>query len=196
MTVDVNWLAARLPGELPEQMVSSLAQLVDVMMTWNARINLTAARTEADIVDDHVADSLAIVPHIPVDATRLLDVGSGAGFPGLIIAVARPDVRVTMLEPVNKKTAFLRAAARELFAGNVDARAERLEAHASADYDVATSRATWAVPEWLSRAAPFVRPGGVILAMEGREQHALPDPATRHPYQLGNKTRAIISLPK
>jgi 16S rRNA (guanine527-N7)-methyltransferase len=172
-----------------------LYRFVDHLLAWNRRINLTAART-ADGVREHVEDSLAVVPHIPADAVRLLDVGSGGGFPGLVVAIVRPALSVTLLEPVHKKRAFLASAARELGLGNVDARAERLEDHSGRDYDVAVSRATWAVPDWLERAEPFVRPGGVILAMEGREQHALPAGAVRHPYALGDRTRAVIVLPK
>jgi 16S rRNA (guanine527-N7)-methyltransferase len=164
----------------------------ELLLVWNRKINLTAARTKPEILDQHVADCRAVVGHIPECARRVLDVGSGAGLPGLIIAIARPEVSVVLLEPVQKNRAFLSTAARELGLGRVEARAERLADHAGRDYDVAVSRATWSVPEWLERAAPFVKTGGRILAMEGREQHALPAGATRHPYELGDKTRAII----
>ncbi len=181
---------------LPSLSRETLDRFVELLLEWNRRINLTAARSGDEIRDQHVADSLAVVPHIPDDAERLLDVGSGAGFPGLIIAMARPTLAVTLLEPVHKKRAFLVTAARELGLSRVDARAERLENHTGRDYDVATSRATWPLPEWLDRARPLVKPGGLIIAMEGRDQHTLPEGATRHPYALGDRTRAIVTLLK
>jgi len=177
----------------PDRLRRALDQYVVLLLQWNRRINLTAARSVDDIWAHHVEDSLAVVPHVPADAQRLLDVGSGGGFPGLVIAIARPDLSVTLLEPVHKKRAFLATAARELGLSTVDALAERLEAHAGRSYDVATSRATWPVGEWIDRARAFVKPGGLIIAMEGRDQHALPDGATRSPYVLGDRTRSVVT---
>jgi 16S rRNA (guanine527-N7)-methyltransferase len=111
-----------------------------------------------------------------------------------VIAIERPDVSVVLLEPTHKKHAFLVTAARELGLGNATPLAERLEDHAGRDYDVAVSRATWPVPEWLARAAPYVRSGGIILAMEGREESPLVPGATRHRADRGSRTRAVIEL--
>lgn len=173
---------------------AALRAYVDLLLRWNARINLTAART-ADAVALHIDDSRAAAAHVPAGARRLVDVGSGAGFPGLVIAVVRPDVAVTLLEPVHKKRAFLAAAIRELGLANARAVAQRLEDHPDRDYDVAVSRATWAADEWIRRARPYVRPGGVVLAMEGRERIALPAGARRHPYRVGERDRAIVVVP-
>lgn len=170
-----------------------LEQFVDELLRWNARINLTAARTRDDAVQ-HVRDSLAILPHIPADARRLVDVGSGGGLPAAVIAIERPDLAVTALEPVHKKHAFLMHVRRAL-AANLDPRAERVEDHATRDYDVATSRATFALPAWLAIGRGLVRAGGLVLAMEGAEQFDLPPGAARHPYAAGDRTRAIVVVP-
>lgn len=169
----------------------SLVAYRDLLLTWNQRVNLTGARTAAEI-DDHIADCLHLVEHLPVTG-RLLDVGSGGGLPAVVIAIARPELEVTAIEPTHKKHAFLRTAARTLALPNLDAIAERWEDHAGRDYDVATSRATFELATWLEIGAGFVRPGGLVLGMEGRDQLApLPAGVTRHPYEHGGKTRAIL----
>jgi len=171
-----------------------LDRYVELLLTWNRKINLTAARTVDEIRRDHIEDCRAVLRHIPPDSKRLLDVGAGGGFPGIVLAIERPALAVTLLEPVQKKRAFLATAARELGLVHVRALAQRLEDHPERDYDVAVSRATWPVPDWLERAQPFVRVGGTVLAMEGRERYELPAGASRHPYSHGDKTRAIIVL--
>ena len=159
----------------------------DLLLRWNERVNLTAARTAAE-VDEHVADCLRLLPHLP-ERGRLIDVGAGGGLPAVVIAIERPELAVTALEPTHKKHAFLRTAARELGLANLDAHAERWEDHAGRDYDAATSRATFAIDRWLDIGATFVRPGGVVLGMEGSERLSpRPPGVTRHPYD----TRAIL----
>lgn len=182
-------------ADLDDAQLTQLVAYVDLVMQWNRRINLTATRDPAAFVEEHVADCLDLLPHIPSAARTLLDVGAGAGLPGLVLAIARPTLTVTLLEPVHKKHAFLQTARRELeLTDRVEAYARRLEDH-QGTYDVCVSRATWAIPDWLARAAPYVVPGGTILAMEGKDQHPLPPNAVRHPIPRSTKTRAIIVLP-
>src|SRR5579884_2645333 len=114
-------------------------EFIRLFMKWNERINLSAARTR-DEIEEHIRDSLAVVPLV---RGRVLDVGSGGGFPVLIAAMKRPDLAFVSLEPNHKKHAFLRDAIRVLGLGHLETRCERLEDHARADYDVAMSRATW-----------------------------------------------------
>jgi 16S rRNA (guanine527-N7)-methyltransferase len=170
--------------------MTAFDQYRDLLLRWNQRVNLTAASSPAE-VDEHIADCLHLVEHVP-EAGTLLDVGSGGGLPAIVIAVARPGVSVTALEPTHKKHAFLRTAARELGLRNFEARAERWEDHPGRGYDVATSRATLDLVTWLGIGARFVRPGGRVLGMEGRDQIALGPGMTRHPYEIGGKTRAIV----
>src|SRR5262249_52693175 len=127
--------------DLPAPLAPQLENFVVIFKKWNASINLSAART-ADEITEHVVDSLHVVPHLgsliassaPI---RVLDVGSGGGMPVVVAAICLPAFQFTSLEPVHKKHAFLRTAARELNLPNLDARAERLEQHAHRDYDAA-----------------------------------------------------------
>jgi 16S rRNA (guanine527-N7)-methyltransferase len=162
---------------------------------WNSSIKLVSSSDVGELRERHLIDSLAVVPHLDGGA-RLVDVGAGGGFPGVVIAIARPAIEVTSLEPIHKKHAFLATVRRELGLTNFTPIAERDEAHAARQdfvpYDIAISRATFAVPEWLERGATLVKPGGLVIAMEAREQHDLPEGTTRAPYPLGDRQRALL----
>ena len=175
----------------------SLSKLKDfsaLFLKWNKSINLSAARSAADL-DEHITDSLALVDHL-IGSTRHLDVGSGGGFPVVIAAIACPQIQFVALEPVHKKQAFLRTAARELDLPNLDALAIRLDDHGVHDYDSTSSRATFDLVEWLQHGLGFVRPGGTVLGFEGVTRDDLPAGVERFPYELGGKTRAIVALRK
>ena len=122
----------------------------------------------------------------------MLDVAPGGGFPVVVAAICLPDVAFTSLEPVHKKHAFLRTAARELGLSNLDPHAQRLEDHEVRDYDVAMSRATFDIVEWIQRALGYVRAGGCVLGFEAVPRNDLPAGTERHPYSLAGKQRAIV----
>ena len=176
---------------IDDALAAGLDRYLELLVLWNRRINLSSVRDAAGIVEKHFVDSLAALPHVPASAKTLVDVGSGGGFPGAVLALARPALAVTLLEPVHKKAAFLEALRRELPLPNVTVAIGRAETTATRA-DVAISRATWDLGEWLERGAGLVVPGGVVLGMEGAEEHALPPGATRHPYRLGRAARAIV----
>lgn len=187
--------------EIPGEHLDKIRCYLELLLKWNQRINLTGTRDARVIAMHHVLDSLAVAPHVPSRARRAIDVGSGAGLPGALVAIVRPELELTALEPIHKKHAFLSTVRRELALTNLRPVSERLEQHVQAPvfraYDIAMSRATFSVPEWLERARPLVGAGGLILAMEGAERHALPPETTRHPYQLRgapDRTRAILEL--
>jgi 16S rRNA (guanine527-N7)-methyltransferase len=204
--VSAEWLAARLAepalafGVTVSASASALlARYAGLVLAWGARINLTGARTPEALVDEHLADALALLPHLPGGAFRFVDVGSGAGLPGIAIALLRSEASGVLLEPVRKKHAFLAHAIRALdLSGRVEARAEgladHLEAGGRAAYDVALSRAVWPAAEWLALGEPLLRPGGLLLGVEGAKAGALPPGAVRHPYRLGDRARAVITL--
>lgn len=173
------------------QLTPELRRFVDLFVRWNERINISAART-VDEVTLQVVDCLALEPY--VEAPGLIDVGSGGGLPGLVLAIARPDLRLTSVEPVHKKTAFQSTAVRELGLKNVVIHSRRVDPAVDRGFDTAVSRATFGLSEWLALGRQLVRPGGVVLGMEGREQHALPEGADRLPYKHGDRTRAVIRL--
>lgn len=174
------------------QVLDKLERFQTLFAKWNRSINLSAA-SSGDEVGEHIRDSLHVVPHLR-DAGRVIDVGSGGGFPVLIAAICLPATSFVALEPVHKKHAFLRTAARELDLGNIEAFARRVEDHDERDYDAATSRATFDLVEWLQLGARLVRPGGLVIGFEAVPRDDLPAAFERHPYELDGKSRAIITV--
>jgi 16S rRNA (guanine527-N7)-methyltransferase len=152
-----------------------VALWLDRLEEWNARIDLTAARTPDALVDLMVADAMVLAPRIAHDA-RIVDVGAGAGAPGFALALLRTDLRVTLVEPLGKRASFLRTVVGE--AGRGDIAIERLRAHALEGrraWDVAVSRATLPPAAWLAAATTIAAPGGsvwVLLAQEAPPTHA------------------------
>jgi 16S rRNA (guanine527-N7)-methyltransferase len=199
-----EWLEARLAEpahglgvSVPPEAFAPLARYVGLVLDWGARINLTGAHTPEALADEHLADALALLRHLPAGPFSFVDVGSGAGLPGLVIALLRADATGTLLEPVGKKHAFLAHAIRSLgLAGRVTARAERLEAHLEAGgraaYDVAVSRAVWPAADWSQRGLPLLAPGGVLLGLEGAAAGAPPPGCERHPYELARLRRSVL----
>jgi 16S rRNA (guanine527-N7)-methyltransferase len=186
--------ARELGVELEPGALHGLARYASLVLAWGARINLTGARSAERLTDEHLADALALLGHLPPEPFRFVDVGSGAGLPGLVLALLQPRASGVLLEPVRKKHAFLAHAVRELgLAGRIEARAERDEAHAAAGgYDAALSRATWRADLWLERGRRLARPGGRVLGFEGPTPGPLPAGASRHPYILHGRRRSIL----
>ncbi|HEY7976258.1 MAG TPA: 16S rRNA (guanine(527)-N(7))-methyltransferase RsmG, partial [Ktedonobacterales bacterium] len=147
--------------------------LRDLLLDWNTRVNLTSITEPSEIVTRHFLDALTCALALSAETRsrqlRLLDVGSGAGFPGLPLAIVFPRWQVTLLEATGKKTRFQEAAIAELGLTNahpLHARAEEL-AHTREQrgrYHVVTARAVAALPTLLEYCAPFARVGGVIIA--------------------------------
>lgn len=190
MTLDI----ATALGELAidASVLRNLSSFLDVFEKWNRSINLSAADTRSELVE-HLVDSLHIVPHLRA-CSRVVDVGSGGGFPVAVAAICLPSCSFVALEPIHKKHAFLRTAARELALPNLDARAERFEDHPARDYDAATSRATMDLALWLRTGLGFVHPGGTVFGFEAALRSDLPAATERTPYTLAGKQRAIVSL--
>lgn len=143
-----------------------LLQYVALIDKWNRVHNLTAVRAREQMVSQHLLDSLAVAPHLT--GATLLDVGSGAGLPGIPLALARPESRVTLLESNQKKSAFLQQAVIELALSNVEVAHARVEAwEAPHAYDVVVSRAFSDLAEFAHLAGRHVAAGGVLAAMKG-----------------------------
>jgi 16S rRNA (guanine527-N7)-methyltransferase len=176
--------------EIPSDRLPILGRFRDLFCKWNERINLSAASSPAD-VEEHIRDSLHVVPFLRSHET-VIDVGAGGGLPVVIAAICLPSIQFTALEPVHKKHAFLRTAARELGLANLEAFARRVEDHSDHDYSAAMSRATFDLREWILRGLDLVQPNGSVLGFEATQRDDLPQPFERHPYELDGKRRAII----
>jgi 16S rRNA (guanine527-N7)-methyltransferase len=160
--------------ELPQGAEALLMRYVALLEKWNRTYNLTAIRKPAEVVTHHLLDSLAVVPHLPVPAAgALADVGAGAGLPGIPIALARPQWRVTLNDSSEKKLAFLRQAAIELELPNVAVHAGRVEEWApQPKFALVISRAFARLDEFVSRCRHLVASGGVLAAMTGAAPQA------------------------
>lgn len=113
---------------VPPALVPKLSLYLDLLLRWNARTNLTAIREPEEIVQRHFGESLFAASHLSADTSTLLDLGSGAGFPGVPIALLHPKIKVTLAESQNKKATFLREVTRTLELANVEIWAGRVEA--------------------------------------------------------------------
>jgi 16S rRNA (guanine527-N7)-methyltransferase len=178
--------ARQLGVSLEPAHIARFEQYLELLLTWNRRINLTAITDPDAILERHFLDSLAAAPLVP--AGRLIDVGAGGGLPGIPIAIVRPDVATALLEATKKKAAFLRAAVYELGL-SCTVLEMRLEDYSGARFDAAISRATFAPEEWLERAPALVRPGGTVLVMTGQSPPPVSDTMA---YQLPGGERRHV----
>lgn len=154
---------------LPADAVARLVAYLALLAKWNRTYNLTAIREPERMVTHHLLDALAVLPHLAWPAgTRLLDVGSGAGIPGIPLAIARPDWQVVLLDSNRKKMTFTRQVAVELGLANVKVAADRVEAHAPGFlYDLIIARAYADLATFARGALPLLAPGGQLVAMKG-----------------------------
>ena len=161
-------LAAAGEGPLELALAGRFAELLSLILRWNARVNLTAIRDEEGILTRHFVESITCARALPTGIATLLDVGSGAGFPGIPIALCRPEIAVTLAESQGKKAAFLQEAVRVLgVAAKVHSgRAEAL----TTQFDCVTLRAVEKMPQAVKATGWLVRPGGwMALMTTGKE---------------------------
>lgn len=152
-------------SELADGAEHALATWLDRLIEWNQKLDLTAARSIDELLDLMVVDALILSANIERNA-RVVDVGSGAGAPGLPLALLRPDLSLTLVEPLVKRVSFMRTVIGALGTPNVQivhGRGESLEE----TFDVAISRATLAPPDWLTLGASLAPAVWVLLAKEG-----------------------------
>ena len=157
-------LAPYLP-EPPAPLCARLSLYLDLLLKWNARTNLTAIRKPEEIVRRHFGESLFAARHLDPAARTLLDLGSGAGFPGLPIALFHPEIAVTLAESQNKKATFLREVVRTLNLPKVEIWAARAETMPPArQFDIVTLRAVDNMPAAIVAAAPRAARELLLLA--------------------------------
>jgi 16S rRNA (guanine527-N7)-methyltransferase len=144
-----------------------LARLLDELEKWNRTYNLTAITKREDMVTHHLLDSLAI--HADLHGSLIADVGTGAGFPGLPLAVLNPERRFTLIDSAGKKIRFVSHAAHALGLTNVEGVHARVEAmHPDKPFDTVVTRAFAALPEMLEKVSPLCGPLTRVLAMKGK----------------------------
>ncbi len=166
LTLDAGLSALGL--DLPATARQSLLDYITLIGKWNQVHNLTAIREPAKMVTHHLLDSLAVLQRIDAPEQRLLDVGSGAGLPGIPLAIARPQWAVTVLDSNHKKGVFLQQAVAALGLRNVQVVVERVEAfRPAAGFDIVISRAFSDLAEFAELAKHLRAPGGALLAMKG-----------------------------
>jgi 16S rRNA (guanine527-N7)-methyltransferase len=148
-------------GLPPIDAVAPLSTWLDALAEWNAKIDLTAAKDPRALAWLMLADAMVLAPHVAKGA-RVVDVGTGAGAPGLALAILRPDLRVTLVEPLGKRASFLRTVIGLLGRTDVTLVPKRGDALEKATFDVAISRATLPPDEWLALGRTLVVPGGDV----------------------------------
>ena len=192
---EAEWLHAMTPVleqvglVLTAEQQQKLAAYMVMLAHWNGTFNLTALRDPQDMLTHHLADCLAVLGPLgrhlaqrelnaaPGTSTRLLDVGSGGGLPGVVLAIARPDVQVTCVDTVGKKAAFIRQVGAELKLPNLRAEHARVE-QLKGQFDVITSRAFASLLDFVTLTQALLAKDAVWMAMKGKtpedEQAALP----------------------
>lgn len=184
--------------DLSSDQIDQFDLYADRLLEWNARFNLTSIVDPGEIVIKHFLDSLSTA-RLVSPAAKLIDVGAGAGFPGLPLKIARPELALTLLEATKKKCGFLEAMIHELKLSNsivVNARAEDA-AHAVAhreQYAVAIARAVADLPTLSEYLLPFVKIGGLAIAMKSQNVQAEIDRAEAAIKTLGGQFKQIVPV--
>lgn len=156
----------------------AMLRYVALLQQWNGTYNLTAIREPMQMLTHHVIDSLSVVDPLRrrlqarPEAARLLDAGSGAGLPGLMLALMQPNLKVTCVDSVGKKVSFIRQAASELGLGNVEALHARLEKLIGPHFDFVASRAFSALDDMVAATQHLLATNGEWMAMKGRQPDA------------------------
>lgn len=205
--------AGQLGVYLSAAAISRLTIYLEELLRWSPKIDLVSQIDRGEIIRKHFLDSLAIVPLL-TERSHLLDLGSGAGFPGLPIAIVLPHLQVSLLETRRKRVNFLKEVTRKLKATNIivyEGRAEIFAQHQDFlnNFSAVITRATWDVSTFLLLSCPFLQAEGIAIAMKGRhaeqELHALANASLsphfvlqhRHRYMLpgmGEQREALVFL--
>lgn len=171
---EINALAAEYGLQLSDQDIAFLGRFLDVLFEANTRMNLTRIVERKQAWARHMLDSLSVLPFLEAcQAQNMLDLGAGGGFPGMPVAIVRPDLPVTLLEATGKKARFLADAVTDLSLENVTVLSERAETLGSPEgggrfaWDVVTARAVGPMRVLLELALPLVVEGGYLIAIKG-----------------------------
>lgn len=174
MSSELAPLLAALDLKATMQQQQSLLQYLDLLQRWNATYNLTSVRDRQGMLTQHLADCLAVVLPLSrvLQAGRVLDVGSGGGLPGVVLAIMRPQLLVTCVDAVGKKAAFVRQVAGSLGLNNLQSAHARVEALALPSFDLIISRAFASLLDFTALTQPLLSEAGVWMAMKGKSPEA------------------------
>ena len=171
--IDKNRLEAKCAAlgiALTGPMLDALDQYAEILVEYNQKVNLTAITDPEGIEDKHFADSL-LLANLPEISGKLVDVGTGAGFPGVVAKIFKPELQLTLMEPTGKRVEFLKYVCAQLGLSGVEFAKERAEEAARKvwreQFDVATARGVAGLPMLSEYCLPLVKVGGVFLAMKG-----------------------------
>jgi 16S rRNA (guanine527-N7)-methyltransferase len=200
-----------LASPLSPLQLQQISTYIDILLRWNARINLTAIRSEEEIVTRHFGESLFLARHVFPDGraqalkpARVLDIGSGAGFPALPLKIYSPQIHLTMIESNQKKSTFLREVARALTLTDINVMAERAEALAATPSfprsEVVTFRAVENFDQTLKQAAALLAPHGTMALLIGASQleglAQVPKLSWSIPVPIPNSEARVLSIGK
>lgn len=171
--------AAEYGVSLDDSMISSLLEYKSILLEWNQKVNLTAIEEDREVIIKHFVDSLSIMPFLK-DARNLVDVGTGAGFPGIPLKIAQPALEVVLLDSLEKRIGFLNTVISALQLHGISAVHSRAEDAGIADryrekFDAAVARAVASLPVLLEYCLPLVKTGGIFVAMKGNSGQEIAD---------------------
>ena len=175
---------------LSDEQQLQLLYYLQQLLFWNKAYNLTAIKDDQQALIKHIFDSLSIVPFLP--AGDLLDIGTGAGLPAMIVAICQPQRAVTALDSNQKKIRFIKQVASELGLKNLTPVASRIEAHAGS-YQVITSRAFASLVDFVTHSQSKLADNGIICAMKGIEPIDEIQ-ALQHEWQINTQVLAVPEL--
>lgn len=181
---------------LTEDQLAQFGCYHDRLIEWNEKINLTAITEEREVVIKHFIDSISVLRYLPEGTNTLIDVGTGAGFPGIPLKIVRKDLKVTLLDSLEKRVRFLDAVITENKLSDIQAVHGRAEDFAREKlhregYDIGIARAVASLPVLCEYILPFVRIGGLFIAMKGSEVHKELEEADKAISVLGGKVEKV-----
>lgn len=191
-----HWLT-KSGQSLTQAQLSQLARYQQLVLA--APMNLTAIKSDEDFAVKHFIDSLTLLPWVAQlgEGANCIDIGTGAGFPGIPLKIARPGLAITLLDSLLKRVLFLRSATEELGLKDVEcihARAEDFAKQKGTGYDLATARAVARLHILAGYALPLVKPGGVFLAMKGPDVAEEIEEAKPVLYKLGGQVESVEAV--
>jgi 16S rRNA (guanine527-N7)-methyltransferase len=165
---------------MTEERIKSLFEYMEMVLDWNQKINLTAITDRKEFILKHLIDSLSVLPHVQNKTKNLIDVGTGAGFPGIPLKIAKNELHITLLDSLNKRIQFLKEVISSLNLQNVKpfhSRAEDGGNHKDfrEKYDCCVSRAVANLPVLSEYCLPFVRVGGIFISMKALLEREIED---------------------